>query len=60
MRISTPTKSTPGIQNLKLEFKNFEKIKKFALKKKMKCDNNSIYELQDQLLGLQGTSKLYL
>ena len=33
----------------------FWKIKKFAPKKKMKCDNNSSYELQDGIYGLQGT-----
>ena len=30
-------------------------MKKFAPTKKMKCDNNSIYELQDRIYGLQGT-----
>ena len=32
---------------------NFSKIKKLAPTKKMKCDNNSIYELQDGIYGLQ-------
>ena len=54
----------PLIDPVKLEsgvkIWNFWKTKKFAPKKKMKCDNNSIYELQDQLFSLQGTSGPYL
>ena len=37
-------------QNLKIL-----KIKKIAPNKKMKCDNNSIYELQDSIYSSQGT-----
>ena len=55
LMILTPTISTLLIHNLKSKLKNFEKLKKFAPTKKMKCDNNSIYELQDGIYGSQVT-----
>ena len=43
-----------------VKIQKLSKIKKFAPTKKMKCDNNSIYELQERIYNLWGTPCLAL